>query len=94
MYFATPFYSSYLFLDFSNVISKADVKVLAEADEQETVREVHEFYSDYIALGPHVFSLNLANCYQSLGISPTALRRCIQSIAAVLLSLKKSPVRS
>ena len=27
-------------LDFSNVISKQDVKTLAEADEQEVVREV------------------------------------------------------
>ena len=29
-----------IFLDFSNVISKQDVKTLAEADEQEVVREV------------------------------------------------------
>ena len=28
------------FLDFSNVISKQDVKVLAEADDQEVAREV------------------------------------------------------
>lgn len=28
------------FVDFSNVISKQDVKVLAEADDQEVVREV------------------------------------------------------
>lgn len=31
---------SFAFLDFSNVISKQDVKVLAEADDQEVVREV------------------------------------------------------
>lgn len=30
----------FVFLDFSNVISKQDVKVLAEADDQEVVREV------------------------------------------------------
>ena len=29
-----------LFLDFSNVISKQDIKILAEADDQEVVREV------------------------------------------------------
>ena len=28
------------FSDFSNVVSKSDVKTLAEADEQEVVREV------------------------------------------------------
>lgn len=35
--------------DFSNVISKSDVKVLAEADEQEVVREIQ-------------VSLNFSNC--------------------------------
>jgi vacuolar protein sorting-associated protein 45 len=74
------------------VISKTDVKVLAEADEQETVREVQELYADFVAVAPHLFSLNLSDCYQSLGINPTALRRCVQGIAGVLLSLKKNPV--
>lgn len=32
----------YGFPDFSNVVSKSDVKLLAEADEQEVVREVQE----------------------------------------------------
>ncbi len=30
----------FVFSDFSNVVSKSDVKTLAEADEQEVVREV------------------------------------------------------
>ena len=30
----------FTFVDFSNVISKQDVKVLAEADDQEVVREI------------------------------------------------------
>ena len=30
----------FTFADFSNVISKQDVKVLAEADDQEVVREI------------------------------------------------------
>lgn len=50
--------------DFSNVISKQDVKILAEADDQEVVREVQEFYGDYIAVNPHVFSLNIVGCSQ------------------------------
>ena len=49
-------------LDFSNVVSKQDVKYLAEADEQETVREVQEYYGDYIAISPHLFSLNIVGC--------------------------------
>ncbi|XP_030320837.1 vacuolar protein sorting-associated protein 45 isoform X2 [Calypte anna] len=58
-----PKYSIY-FIYFSNVISKSDVKALAEADEQEVVAEVQEFYGDYIAVNPHVFSLNLLGCCQ------------------------------
>jgi vacuolar protein sorting-associated protein 45 len=32
---------------------------LAESDEQEVVREIQEFYADFFAIGPHLFSLNL-----------------------------------
>uniref|UniRef100_A0AAQ4QZX2 Vacuolar protein sorting-associated protein 45 n=1 Tax=Gasterosteus aculeatus aculeatus TaxID=481459 RepID=A0AAQ4QZX2_GASAC len=53
-----PKYSVY-FIYFSNVISKSEIKALAEADEQEVVAEVQEFYGDFIAVNPHLFSLNL-----------------------------------
>ena len=33
--------------------------MLAEADENEVVREIQEFYADYFAVGPQLFSLNL-----------------------------------
>ena len=46
------------------MISKQDVKILAEADDQEVVREVQEFYGDYIAVNPHLFSLNIVGCCQ------------------------------
>ena len=36
------------------------MKLLAEADEQEVVREVQELYADYQALSPHLFSLNMS----------------------------------
>lgn len=48
--------------DFSNVVTKQDIKYLAEADEHESVREVQEFYGDYIAVSPHLFSLNTVGC--------------------------------
>lgn len=50
------------FVDFSNVVSKQDIKYLAEADEHEAVREVQEFFGDYIAISPHLFSLNIVGC--------------------------------
>ena len=49
-------------LDFTNIIEKMDIKSLAENDEQEVVREVQEFFADYIALGQHVFSMNIPKC--------------------------------
>lgn len=36
-----------------------DVKSLAENDEQEVVREVQEYFADFVALGQHVFSMNI-----------------------------------
>ncbi|KAI8793205.1 vacuolar protein sorting-associated protein 45 [Biomphalaria glabrata] len=86
-----PKYGLY-FIYFSNVISKQDVKVLAEADDQEVVREVQEFYGDYIAVNPHLFSLNLVGCCQNLTWFPPLLSRTIQGLSSVLLSLKKCPM--
>ncbi|XP_044127809.1 vacuolar protein sorting-associated protein 45 [Bufo gargarizans] len=86
-----PKYSVY-FLYFSNVISKSDVKSLAEADEQEVVSEVQEFYGDYIAVNPHVFSLNVVGCYQGRNWDPVQLSRATQGLTALLLSLKKCPM--
>ena len=39
-----------------------EIKQLAENDEQESVREVQEFFSDYLALNQHVFSMNIPKC--------------------------------
>lgn len=50
--------------DFSNIIAKADIKTLAESDEHEVVREIQEFYGDYLAISPHLFSLNVPACAQ------------------------------
>ncbi|XP_076464978.1 vacuolar protein sorting-associated protein 45-like [Babylonia areolata] len=86
-----PKYGLY-FIYFSNVISKQDVKILAEADDQEVVREVQEFYGDYIAVNPHLFSLNIVGCSQNLTWVPAHLSRTVQGLTSVLLSLKKCPM--
>ncbi|XP_073989668.1 vacuolar protein sorting 45 isoform X2 [Rhodnius prolixus] len=85
-----PRYGMY-YIYFSNIISKADIKTLAECDEIEVVREVQEFYGDYLAVSPHLFTLNINGCSQDLDWNPTHLQRCTQGITAVLLSLKKCP---
>ncbi|XP_033749827.1 LOW QUALITY PROTEIN: vacuolar protein sorting-associated protein 45-like [Pecten maximus] len=86
-----PKYGLY-YIYFSNVISKQDVKVLAEADDQEVVREVQEFFGDFIAVNPHLFTMNILGCSQALNWSPTALTRTTQGLTSVLLSLKKCPM--
>lgn len=86
-----PKYSVY-FIFFSNVISKSEIKALAEADEQEVVAEVQEFYGDFIAVNPHLFSLNLLGVSRGRNWEPSMLQRCTQGLTAVLLSLKKCPM--
>uniref|UniRef100_A0A8C7VYV0 Vacuolar protein sorting-associated protein 45 n=1 Tax=Oncorhynchus mykiss TaxID=8022 RepID=A0A8C7VYV0_ONCMY len=83
-----PKYSVY-FIYFSNVISKSEIKALAEADEQEVVAEVQEFYGDFIAVNPHLFSLNLSG---GRSWEPTLLPRTTQGLTSVLLALKKCPM--
>ncbi|KAJ8672591.1 hypothetical protein QAD02_003850 [Eretmocerus hayati] len=86
-----PKYGMY-YIYFSNIIPKTDIKLLAENDEQEVVREVHEFYADYLAINPHLFSLGISACSRGLNWDPIHLQRTVQGITALLLSLKKCPV--
>lgn len=86
-----PKYSVY-FIYFTNVISKSEVKALAEADEQEVVAEMQEFYGDFIAVNPHVFSLNLSGVARGRSWEPSLLARTTQGLTSVLLALKKCPM--
>ncbi|CAG9862169.1 unnamed protein product [Phyllotreta striolata] len=86
-----PKYGAY-YIYFSNIIAKADIKILAEHDEHEVVKEVQEFYMDYLAVNPHLFSLGISSCLSSLSWNPPALQRTVQGLVSVLLSLKKCPV--
>ncbi|XP_066600594.1 vacuolar protein sorting-associated protein 45-like [Prorops nasuta] len=85
-----PRYGVY-YIYFSNIIAKADIKLLAENDDQEVVREIHEYYADFLAISPHLFSLGLSPCAQGLSWNPVQLHRTVQGIISLLLSLKKCP---
>lgn len=87
----SPRYGLY-YIYFSNVISKSDVKILAEADEQEVVREVQEFYGDFVSISYQLFSLNIVGCYVGTNWEPVHLQRTVQGLTSVLLSLKKCPM--
>ncbi|TKR80519.1 hypothetical protein L596_014582 [Steinernema carpocapsae] len=87
----TPRFAHY-HIYFSNIISKTDVKALAEADEQESVRDMFEFFVDGIALAPHLMSLEVPNCYEpNFSLSPTVFRRSLNSLLALCLALNKRP---
>lgn len=62
----------FLFSDFSNVISKSDVKTLAEADAQEVVREVQVSISGVWLsfLGAFIAEINCQVLYMSQISSP------------------------
>lgn len=84
--------------DFSNIIKKSALERLAEADEHEVVRVVHEYFADYLVVNPDLFSLNIIGprrriWYQNPDSwNSETLNRTVEGILAVLLSLKKKPM--
>lgn len=86
-----PKYGMY-YLYFSNCIPKTFVKQLAEADDQEVVKEVQEFYADYFAVSAHAFSFNIVGCSVGKSWDPDKQERVNQGLLALLLSLRKKPV--
>ncbi|UZJ52979.1 hypothetical protein CBS101457_002299 [Exobasidium rhododendri] len=93
----TPKYSSYS-LFFTNALKKSDIERLAEADEHDVVKEVQEYFADYVPINPALFSLNYSSPPMHLWSSspqewePSALERHTNGLVALLLSLKKKPV--
>ncbi|CAF0871393.1 unnamed protein product [Rotaria sordida] len=84
-----PKYGNY-FIYFTNFVEMSDIKSLAEADEFECVRVVQEYYADYLAINPHLYSLNIPNTYQqNYEWNDNLLRRTVQGLVSVLLSLRK-----
>lgn len=88
---SSPKFGSY-YLYFSNILPRTDIKLLAEKDQSESVREIKEVYADYLAINPDLFSLNIPTSLHALTWLPSALNRSIDGIVSVLLSLKIRPV--
>uniref|UniRef100_A0AC35TQV1 Vacuolar protein sorting-associated protein 45 n=1 Tax=Rhabditophanes sp. KR3021 TaxID=114890 RepID=A0AC35TQV1_9BILA len=87
-----PKYSQY-YVNFSNLISKAEVKKLAEADNKELIKDLNEFYLDYIPLSTNLASLGIKDCYEegSFELSSDCLARSVQMLTALSLSFKRKP---
>lgn len=67
------------------------MKLLAESDESESVRELKEIYADYLCVNSNLFSLSLPTCQHGATWDADALLRSVQGITALLLSLKLRP---
>ncbi|KAG4077227.1 hypothetical protein HA402_005282 [Bradysia odoriphaga] len=86
----SPRYGSY-YIYFSNILPRTDVKLLAESDQTESVRELKEIYADYLCVNPNLFSLNIPNCLHGMKWDQECLSRSVQGVTALLLSLKLKP---
>lgn len=84
--------------DFSNVIRKSSLERLAEADTNEVIKSIQEYFADYMAINPDLFSLEVGFPHRRLcSGSPDiwnseSLSRCTEGLVALLLSLKKNPL--
>ncbi|KAJ2793073.1 vacuolar protein sorting-associated protein 45, partial [Coemansia helicoidea] len=90
-----PKYGDY-YIYFSNILKKSMIELLAENDESEVVREIHEFYADFYAATPTLFHMGLAPATRPLfaeghSWNPGALGRTVQGLSALLLALKRRP---
>ncbi|KAJ1569485.1 vacuolar protein sorting-associated protein 45 [Cladochytrium tenue] len=92
-----PSYGDY-YLYFSNTVKKSSLERLAEADEYECVREVQEFFADFLAVNSDLFSLGVSAPSQPLFVENSGtwdgrtFARVTEGILSVLLALKKKPL--
>lgn len=91
-----PKFSEY-HIFFSNILPKDMLARLAKADEHDVVRQVQEFYADYLAINEDLFSLGTDN---SIVLSSPLSRtlessqifdRNVRGILSLLLSVKRKP---
>ncbi|KAK7524269.1 vacuolar protein sorting-associated protein 45 [Phyllosticta citriasiana] len=92
-----PRYGEY-YIYFSNIIRKSSLERLAEADDHEVVRAVHEYFADYLVVNPDLMTLNLEYPRHRIWSgspdmwNPESLQRSAEGVLALLLSLKKKPL--
>jgi hypothetical protein len=92
-----PAFGEY-YLYFSNALQKSSIERLAECDSHEVVREVQEYFADFVAINPDLFSLNVSSPEYSLFVesakawNPATLTRVTEGITGALLALKKKPL--
>ncbi|CAI5475077.1 unnamed protein product [Closterium sp. Yama58-4] len=85
-------------LFFTNILNNTLIHVLADADAQEAVVQVQEYYLDYFALDAYHFTLHVPlNVYSfvsatvDLHNTQRVAERSVDALLALCLSLKKRP---
>ena len=79
-------------------MKKSTLERLAEADSNEVITTIQEYFADYITINPDFFSLDIAFPKQRLWSggpdtwNSDSLQRCSKGLTAMLLSLKKKPL--
>lgn len=92
-----PKYKAY-WIYFTNVLEKRDIEALAEADEHEVIKEIQEYFADYLPINPDLFSFNLTSPPARIWGDKVdtwdvhGLEQHTKGLMAILLSLKKKPV--
>jgi len=81
---------------FTNAITDGELQDLAAADQHEVVEAVQEFYGDFYAVDPHLFSLNLPRSLALTVADNSASRldlheRSVRGVVAAFLALKLAP---
>ncbi|GBG64155.1 hypothetical protein CBR_g40854 [Chara braunii] len=94
---ASPRFGEFHFF-FSNILKTTHLQILADADEQQMVKQVQEFFGDYHALDPYHFTLDLPQnhlCMMTSVLEPVnmgkIMDRVVEGIASVFLAMKKRP---
>ncbi|KAI8892763.1 Sec1-like protein [Globomyces pollinis-pini] len=83
---------------FTNTVQKSSIERLAESDVHEVIREVQEYFADFVSVNNNLFSLNVNYPDYSLFIEspkawdPNTLTRVTEGVVSVLLALKKKPL--
>lgn len=66
---------------------------LAQADQNSVVKDIQEFYGDFLAVHHDLFSFDIPSCFGDSVQSwdPSRLERTVEGLLSVCLALKKRP---
>jgi vacuolar protein sorting-associated protein 45 len=86
-------------LFFSGILSSGLLRLVAENDEHELVKQVQEFYADFLPINEDLITLNCRNTIAMTAMAGTAWARDYahlyernrQGLEAILLALKRQP---